>query len=453
MPHTPTHLRVSPDGRFFQDQDGAPFFYLADTVWMLFNRLTRDEIKTLFNNREAKGFTAIQAVLFRDLFEPNSPNVAGLRPFASEADMKAVRLNPAWMDWVKDIVALAGDMGLMMALLPTWGDKWNEHSNSAGPVIMDRNSAREYGRFLSDRLASHRNIIWILGGDSPIRNVEHLDILNAMGEGIRDGGSKDRLISYHASGGASSDALHAASWLDFHSLQSGHYGLNADDYVTIERLSRLAPRKPCLNMEPNYEVSPMFHVERSWGDKRPYHPVFSAYDVRKCLYRSVLAGAAGFTYGCDPIRQCLRPGDRIHAHPGFSEMPMWNEVLDAEASGQLHLLPDILRERSYVTRTPAQELLCARDGTPLPPDSRHNAHSAAHIRVARCGEGRYLMAYIPVRQDVTLDTRGLTGERFRVTLYDPEACRATQEFDWDNSGTFTCVPGRDLDTLLVIDAD
>jgi Protein of unknown function (DUF4038) len=29
-------LRVSPNGRYFVDQHGNPFFYLGDTAWLLF---------------------------------------------------------------------------------------------------------------------------------------------------------------------------------------------------------------------------------------------------------------------------------------------------------------------------------------------------------------------------------------------------------------------------------
>jgi hypothetical protein len=32
-------LKVSPNGRCFVDQDGKPFFYLGDTIWLLFQRM------------------------------------------------------------------------------------------------------------------------------------------------------------------------------------------------------------------------------------------------------------------------------------------------------------------------------------------------------------------------------------------------------------------------------
>ena len=146
-------IQVSPCGHFFQNEDGAPFFYLADTVWMLFNKLKVHEARQLFEDRAKKGFTVIQSVIFRDLFTPNTANAYGITPFATEKDMYAVRMNPEWMDHVETLTSIAGEYGLTMGILPTWGDKWNEHSNSAGPVIMDMESARDYEKYLSDRLA------------------------------------------------------------------------------------------------------------------------------------------------------------------------------------------------------------------------------------------------------------------------------------------------------------
>lgn len=38
-------LRVSDNHRFLQTADGKPFFYLGDTAWELFHRLTKEEAK------------------------------------------------------------------------------------------------------------------------------------------------------------------------------------------------------------------------------------------------------------------------------------------------------------------------------------------------------------------------------------------------------------------------
>lgn len=456
-------VHVTPCGHFFRTQEGAPFFYLADTVWMLFNKLKEEEARDLFEDRRRKGFTVIQSVVFRDLFTPNSPNAYGTVPFCSVDDMHAVRMNPEWIAYVKRITSIAAEHGLIMGLLPTWGDKWNEHSNSAGPVIMDETSAREYGQFLSDELAEHDNVIWILGGDSPILRQSHANTIHAMAEGIRSGGSADRLMTFHPSGLGTSEPFHTARWLDFNSMQTSHYKPNIPGYLYIERLYENRLRKPCLDMEPNYEASPMFVMQgagRAQGSGRPnVEPLFSAYDVRKSLYRTVLAGAAGFTYGCEPIRQLHRPGDRVHIFSNYG-MPTWRDSLGEPGSSQLGFFVDQLTSRSYFTRVPAQELLVPlrqhgawpdHMAVGLPFAGQENTDPVSHIRVARCSEGTYLMAYTPVRQVVTLDTSGLRSTRVTVSLFDPEQCRQIDRYECPNDGRVTIVPTRDLDTLIVID--
>ncbi len=449
-------LRVDATGHYFASEDGNPFFYLADTAWLLFCRLTEDEARELFADRASKGFTVIQAVVFRDLFEPNTPNVAGTRPFASEEEMQAVRLNPAWIEWVVRITHIASEYGLVMGLLPTWGDKWNEHSNSAGPVILE---ARDYCRQLSDGLAACENVIWILGGDSPVQTPEHAATIRAMAIGIREGGSGERLMTFHPSGMGSSALFHGDAWLDFNSLQTSHYKPNIPGYLHIERLFEEPPAKPCLDMEPNYELAPMFEVGRG-AEGQPYVPVFTAYDVRKSFYRTVLAGAAGFTYGCEPIRQIIKRGDPVHIWEGVG-LPDWREALDAPGSAQLSLLPRLLLERSYSSRVPAQELLVPpkqagawpdRMSIGVPAAGQQNTDPASYISVARCSDGSWIMAYVPVRQLVDIATGDLDGEDLRVTVFDPELLEALHSWVTPRTEHIRLVPDRDLDTLFVIDA-
>ncbi|MEY4931572.1 MAG: hypothetical protein RI909_2296, partial [Bacteroidota bacterium] len=61
---TTTHaqLRVSKNQRFLETTDGKPFFWLGDTAWELFHRLSREEADLYLKNRADKGFTVIQAV-------------------------------------------------------------------------------------------------------------------------------------------------------------------------------------------------------------------------------------------------------------------------------------------------------------------------------------------------------------------------------------------------------
>lgn len=437
-------LQVSPDGHFLQHADGTPFFYLADTAWMLVSKMTAEEARQLFADRAAKGFTVIQSLIFRDMFVPNSPNVHGVRPFASEADMYAAKLNPEWLDWVVRITQMAAEHGLVMAWLPTWGDKWTKHSNSAGPVIFDKDSKAEaYGRDLSEALGACDNVIWVLGGDSKIETPAQADIIRAMARGLRSGASRGRLITFHPGGGNTSATFNNEDWLDIKTFQSGHDQLNVPNYRYVETFDNTLPTKPCLDIEPNYEWAPV-----GWSRQNPIEPehraFFDDYDVRRSYYRSVLAGSAGFSYGCDPVRQIYRPGDRSHAWDGRG-IQTWEEGLAAPGSSQLQLLKRLLLDRSYGTRIPDRRLLRELD-------EGGKDHPVAHIAVARCSAGSYILVYVPIRQMLAIDTSVLPAKRLRIAVYDPEACVCRRTVEIDNEGLFRHIPPRRMDTLLVIDA-
>lgn len=117
MPSTQPHLQVAPNRRFLQYADGTPFFYLGDTAWELFHRLTLAEADRYLTNRAAKGFTVIQAVALAELDGLNTPNANDDRPLH---DLDPTRPNEAYFRHVDAIVARANELGLVMGLLPTW---------------------------------------------------------------------------------------------------------------------------------------------------------------------------------------------------------------------------------------------------------------------------------------------------------------------------------------------
>ncbi|MEM8495614.1 MAG: DUF4038 domain-containing protein, partial [Planctomycetota bacterium] len=51
-------------GTHLQDQEGRPWFYLADTAWQLFQSLNRDEADHYLATRAKQGFNVIQAVAY-----------------------------------------------------------------------------------------------------------------------------------------------------------------------------------------------------------------------------------------------------------------------------------------------------------------------------------------------------------------------------------------------------
>src|SRR5688572_21040001 len=115
-------LRVSENQRYLQTADGKPFFWLGDTAWELFHRLTREEAERYLQNRAERRFTIVQAVALAELDGLNTPNAYGERPLI---DNDPTRPNDAYFAHVDWIVARANALGMYVGLLPTWGDKWN----------------------------------------------------------------------------------------------------------------------------------------------------------------------------------------------------------------------------------------------------------------------------------------------------------------------------------------
>lgn len=116
-------LKISADKRHLSKTNGEPFFWLGDTAWELFHRLNREEAKLYLKDRASKGFTIIQAVVLAELDGLNTPDPYGDKPLIDNDPHKP---NEAYFKHVDFIVNEAEKLGLIIAMLPSWGDKWNK---------------------------------------------------------------------------------------------------------------------------------------------------------------------------------------------------------------------------------------------------------------------------------------------------------------------------------------
>ena len=110
-------LSISGNGRYFCMED-EPFFWLGDTAWLLFQKLSYEEALVYLDNRAAKGFNVIQATL---VHTEQYANPAG-SPALLNDDFTSP--NPdsspnAYWPQVRRIVDAAAQRGMMMALLPS----------------------------------------------------------------------------------------------------------------------------------------------------------------------------------------------------------------------------------------------------------------------------------------------------------------------------------------------
>src|SRR5688572_16839824 len=238
---TTAQIKVSENGKYLQTKDGKPFFWLGDTDWELFHRLTREEAEEFLEIRKQQGFNVIQAVALAEFNGIREPNRYGDLPLVNEdpqqlavtsgSDPKNTAEYDYW-DHVDFVIRKAAEKGLYIGLLPTWGDKvaklWGD-----GPIIFNAENALVYGRTLAKRYQKDWNIIWILGGDRPAvytakkdgveKSYDDKAVWRAMAKGIEEVLGREAFISYHPWGGhSSSQYVHDEAWLDLNSFQSGH---------------------------------------------------------------------------------------------------------------------------------------------------------------------------------------------------------------------------------------
>jgi hypothetical protein len=224
-PARPAHhpLRVSPDRRHLIDASGAPFLYLADTAWQLFQRLTREEARAYLEDRAAKGFTVVQAVVL-GTGGLDVPNAYGDHAFVAKDPRQPNEAYFAHVDWIVD---RAGTLGLTIGMLPTWGDVWHSRQTEPGPKVFDAAKALAYGRFVGRRYRG-RPVLFILGGDRNAETEADRAIVRAIAAGLEET-APAHLVTYHPRGpGRSSDVFHREDWLDFNMIQSSHAGRGAD---------------------------------------------------------------------------------------------------------------------------------------------------------------------------------------------------------------------------------
>src|SRR4030095_4379423 len=209
-------LRVSPNGRYFVDQGGKPFFYLGDTCWLLFQRPNREELDEYLQARAAKVFTVIQAYVLRGLGKKHPDGNSSLMDASPLIDRDPTRPNEEFFRNVDYVVNRANELGLVMGLVTAKSWHVVEHQEK----VFDEKNAYTFGKFLGDRYKNNA-IMWFPGGDSAPGKYDGVWV--AMAKGLKDGSGGSQLVCYHGQGSTSSSMwFHKADWLDFHSIPSRH---------------------------------------------------------------------------------------------------------------------------------------------------------------------------------------------------------------------------------------
>lgn len=406
-------LEVTKDGRYLMFHNGKPFFWLANTAWLMPQHANREEVKHLLEASRKAGYNVVQILLLDDVPSINTygqmSNLDGWD--FSGIDRKGVY---GYWDHMDYIVQEAERQGLYIAMTCIWGTHVVDGK-------MGNKEAVSYGTFLANRYKDHPNIIWIIGGDAD--GSKKRNVWDTLGETIKSIDS-NHLMTFHPCGiRVSSEWFSSVPWLDFHMFHSGHrrygqtmgddwqypipFNTEEDNWQYVAKAWSKGQMKPVLDGEPAYE-----DITQEPHSKMEVYLVYGMTDnekwmdcdVRRYAYWSVFAGSCGHTYGHNAIMQFLKPG-YPSTYGDDGDVKSWYQALKDPGFSQMSILKDLMMTFPYFDRVPDQSIISGTNG------EKYNR------LIATRGKD-YLMVYNYTGRNMTIDFRKIEGEKKKIFWMD-----------------------------------
>jgi hypothetical protein len=392
-----TSIRVSPNGRYFVDERGEPFFWLGDTQWELFRCFSPEDARAIIDRRRAQGFTVLQ-IMVTGLGEGDRPDPDGQVPWHGGDPAAPNEAFFAGVDRIVEAIAAAG----LIAVLGVYHKIQKEHLTCA--------NARAYARWVAARYAAVPNIVWSM---YPEAKQEYVPVIRELAAGLREGDGGVHMITLHPDPSpASSSFIHGEEWLDFNSMQP------CLDYERIHEMVShdyaLEPVKPVVMAEGGYEGVNLGRLQ-------------TPLEIRKQAWWSYLAG-----------------GYHSYAHDDSNSAPAkWRSWIDSPGARHLGICRAVLTGlREWWDLVPDQSLFAAGEGEGI--DLNVAARSAA---------GHWALIYLASDTTVGIRMDGLVaGGAAQATWIDPTTGARTAAGTTQTTGTerFTTPDGW-ADALLLFE--
>jgi hypothetical protein len=392
--------KVSPNGRYFVEQNGNPVFWLGTTQWQLFREYKLDDARTILEKTKKNGMTFAQVMLL-GVGDGTKPNVYGEKPWAS---VDPLTPNEGYFKNVDAVVRIAHENNVVISLT-LYHQRWRK-------IITEKN-ARSWARWLAERYKNEPNIIWSM---TPEAKPEFVAVLRELAAGLRDGDGGAHLITFKPDPAPySSSFIHGENWLDFDSMQTW----NSVDliYSFVTKDYNLKPVKPVLMAEGAYE-----HGSEYGFDVTPLW-------VRRQAYYSYLAGAH-HTYG---------------HNDSWRVLPTWKQALDAPGAVQMGILRKIFEARDEWWYLVSDQSILVSGG---------NTDGRVLNLAARHKDGKWLMVYLADKASFAIDRSKFTrGIQASASWIDPRTGKSLAIGEVLNAGVqqFTTPEGWE-DALLILES-
>ncbi|WP_019636618.1 DUF4038 domain-containing protein [Paenibacillus fonticola] len=320
-------LGISENKRYFINE-GAPFFYLADTVWSAFTNITLEEWAHYLDFRRQQGFNVLQMNLLRQWDASGSE--LHFEPFAAHADgsYNFFEINESYFDRAETMVQMAVERGFVPALVLLWcnyiPDTWASKIREEPKMPLE--AVEPYVLYTVNRFSKYHPI-YMVSGDTDFPSVRANQYYSTTLRTVKKH-SPQCLTALHIQGRLAMlpDEFSSSPELDFYMYQSGHNSqFQSTTYTLAMDFYNKPDIRPIINSEPCYE---------QMGFSRRVYGRFTRADVRKAAWQSLLSGAgAGVTYGAHGIWSWHKKGQRFGVTgEGFDSPYDWQTALKFEGA-------------------------------------------------------------------------------------------------------------------------
>ncbi len=409
------HIGISPNGRYFQYADGAPFFLLADTLWAGNTArcgLGSNEDGPFYRylaTRKSMGYTTVLMQYMRGFgdtnTEPAGQRNEGGHPFV---DGDVSQMNSSFFQALDVRMDALWRNGLVAATPVTWFGK-------VGNCFFSLEWAKRISAYLMVRYGAY-NLLWSLAGEYQYAFKDcgwSTEDISELGNTVQERNSYHHPVSIHPSGRIdwedlhgvqSSKVYHNSGWLDHNWLQTGQ---------SIDRMCYIAIR--CIENRELEPVRPVFCSEAYY--ERPLTvDAEGAYHSRWQAWCAFLNGAAGYGYGAFGLWQFYDPDDpEGETGKKVKGVVPWQEALAFDGSAKLQHLAALLTAYEWWKLEPGREWLTVNGSSnPLPTDSDLTPPHCAAIR------GKLYIVYIPRgNSDNTMVITNLDSMDYSARWVDP----------------------------------
>jgi len=374
-------LSASANGRYLVDSAGKPFFYQADTPWMMLLQLTLPEAEEYIADRKTKGFTALQ-IMMTGFF--GMKNREGQLPFGPENDL--TKPNEAYFTHTDRVIQMAADKGMFLMIAPMWsgccGEGWAGKAKNGDSKPLNLNgeaNAREWGEWLGKRYGKYDHIAWMMGGDK--NPEESHELIRQMARGIHEAAPRQLMTVHNAPGNSSAAFYDDQPWL---ALNAAYTYEEVHEHISGE-WRRTKPVRPVFLSESGYE-----HESNDGRGGAPFR-------LRRQAYGAVLSGAlAGHAYGHRDL---------------WRVNPAWRASLQDPGSKQMTHVRQLFATREWwkLEPEPAEKLVT---------HGRGKVGDVDYMTAAIASDRSMAMVYIPQARKLTVDLSTLAAP-VKARWFDP----------------------------------